>query len=104
LLETDFPGRDDLRGQLGDVRAKKIDENGSLDLQSAAGTPASVQLRVPTYGFARDTDGVNIHCLLHVVDGRLDEFEVYKVDSSKVILHADPKDLEVTILPWNGSD
>jgi len=32
-----------------------------------------------------DADGVQVEILLHVVDGRLNELEIYKVDGSPII-------------------
>jgi hypothetical protein len=34
---------------------------------------------------ARDTDGVIIHVLLHVVDGKASELEFFKEDSSRIL-------------------
>ena len=51
--------------------------------------------RIPVEGEAPDRDGMMIHYLLHVVDGRMNELEVYKDDSLRVLRHAEPEDLKV---------
>jgi hypothetical protein len=43
-----------------------------------------VKYRIPIEGSCPDTDGVVIHILLHVVNGYLNEIEIYKDDSSRV--------------------
>jgi hypothetical protein len=84
LLDLEFPGRDELRVQLGSVRGRTIDEDGGLSLRSGAESPAPVSCRVPTEGRCVDLDGVHINVLLHVVGGFMHELEIYKDDSSQV--------------------
>jgi hypothetical protein len=84
LLEPDFPGSAELRDQLNSVKAEVIDEDGGLALQSVAGPEAPVRWRVPTEGECKDTDGVDVHVLLHVLNGRMCELELYKEDGSRV--------------------
>jgi hypothetical protein len=66
------------------VTAKQIDEDGSLALQCSSGRPAPVECRVPTEGECADADGTAIHVLLHVVNGKINELEVFKDDLSRV--------------------
>jgi len=98
LLERPFPGRDELLAQAEDLAVRPIDENGSLKLKCSKAGRACVKRRVPVEGAARDVDGMVIHYLLHVVDGMMDELEVYKDDSSRVVQHAVPEDLDVMSL------
>ena len=98
LLGQEFPGRSLLRGQLDNVRARPLDDNGSLDLKCESSTPAPVEKRIPVEGEAIDYDGTMIHYLLHVVRGRMKELEVYKDDSSTVMRHPDPDEVEVIVL------
>lgn len=84
LLSHEFPGRDELRDQLGSVVCRTIDEDGGLSLRCNAGTRARVSCRVPTEGKCADLDGIHIHALLHVVDGFMNELEIFKDDSSRV--------------------
>ena len=51
--------------------------------------------RIPVEAEAQDRDGTMIHYLLHVVDGWMNELEVYKDDSSRVLRQAEPEDLKV---------
>ena len=95
LTERPFPGREELLGQLDEVVAKPIDEDGSVSLQCSRPVKASVIARIPVEGEAQDRDGMMIHYLLHVVDGRMNELEVYKDDSSRVLRHAAPEDVTV---------
>lgn len=85
LLGRTFPGVEQLRKQLEKARVRMVDANGSLEFLRPFGERASVDRRVPTEAEAVDRDGIVIHVLLHVVDGRLHELEIYKEDGSNVI-------------------
>ena len=93
LLEPEFPGRDELRSQLNSVTAKQILEDGTLGLQCDPTHPASVKCRVPTEGWHPDAGGVNIHVLLHVVHGLMNELEIYKDDGSEILNPPSARDL-----------
>jgi len=95
LMERPFAGREELLAQLDEVAAKPIDEDGSVSLQCSCPVKASVVARIPVEGEAQDRDGMKIHYLLHVVDGWMNELEVYKDDSSRVLRQAEPEDLKV---------
>jgi Domain of unknown function (DUF6984) len=98
LFEPTFAGRDELLNQVDGMLACTIDENGSLDLLPRPELIASVEKRVPSEGEAVDADGIMIHYLLHVVSGRLKELEIYKEDSSKVVRHPDPDNIDAFAL------
>lgn len=85
MLDDAFPGRDELRRQLDSVTAKRINENGSLDLKVSSGPVAQVPRRVPTEAWCPDTDGMMIRLLLHVVEGTMYGLEIYKDDGSKIV-------------------
>jgi hypothetical protein len=85
LLDHEFPGRDDLRRQLGSAAAQQVCEDGALALRVASGQPAVVKGRVPTEGSCPDADGVMIHVLLHVVNGMMDELEIFKEDGTDIV-------------------
>jgi len=100
LLEKDFPGRDQLLDQLQDVLVTELDDEGSLSLKVGASVPAPVNCRVPVEARYADMDsdpeaGPHVHVLLHVVDGRMAELEIYKDDSSPIKKRPAAKDLEV---------
>lgn len=93
LLEPDFPGRGELREQLNSLTVEELDEDGGLALQSVTGSQAPVKWRVPTEGECKDSDGVSVHVLLHVLDGRMHELELYKEDGSRVCRLPEARDL-----------
>jgi len=95
LSAAPFPGRDDILSQVETARAMTIDEDGSVSLRPSIARKAGVTTRIPVEGEAKDADGVMIHYLLHVVDGAINELEVYKDDSSRVSRQAQPEDLTV---------
>jgi hypothetical protein len=97
LLEPNFPGSAELRDQLNSVRAEVIDEDGGLALQSVGSPRGAVKWRVPTEGECKDSDGVGVHVLLHVLDGRMCELELYKEDGSRVCRLPNARDL---VLFW----
>ena len=99
LLGLAFPGRDVLLEQLENVLALPIaDDNGTLKLLCQCPTKALVKNRIPTEGLAPDSDGMTIHYMLHVIDGKMCELEVYKDDSSQVVKHPAPESVEVVVL------
>lgn len=89
LLATDFPGRSELAAQARSALVRRVDQVGSLRFQ-VDGPRAGVRGRVPVEGYYHD-DGSGpgphrpaVNLLLHVVDGRLHELEVYKDDGSDI--------------------
>ena len=84
LLTQDFRGTAQLRAQSLALSVTSLDANGSLRLSTQVSTPAMVDRRIPIEASYVDSDGVRVHVLLHVVDGYLDEFEVYREDSGAV--------------------
>jgi hypothetical protein len=99
FLSEEFPGSDSLRRQLVDIEARNIDSNGSLELRPSADAPgANVSRRVPVEAELKDVDGIKIHLLLHVVNGLLSEFEVYRDDSGPVERGLDVDELSLISL------
>lgn len=84
LLSTDFSGSAELREQFRYSRVRSIDALGGLDIVPSQGPSAPVVERVPTEGTALDSDGILIYFLLHVVQGRLKELEIFKADGSDI--------------------
>ena len=95
LLNHEFSGCDELRQQLAGATARQIDDLGGLELQSSLGGRAEVLSRCPTEGTCPDADGVLIHVSLHVVDGRMNELEIFKEDGSKIQTPPNPDLLTV---------
>jgi len=91
LLERDFPGRDNLLRQLDGLSVKTVDEEGSLSIQVDPLAPsAEVKRRVVSEAYYCDEDdgisseGAKVNVLLHVVNGKLTEIEIYKDDGSPI--------------------
>ncbi len=99
LMEADFPGRDELASMLDQVRVRTIDELGSLELRTQAGGEAPVAKTIPVEAEAQDEDGCLIHVLLHVVDGRPVELEIFKDDGSRVRQMPSPSAFDLLVLP-----
>lgn len=86
LLDGDFPGRDAILQQIKSSRVKEWDDhNGSLEFDVGPSPLAFTKSRIPVEGEFEDVDGITIHLLLHVVDGRVKDLEVYKDDSSAIV-------------------
>lgn len=89
LFECSFPGRDELVTQLQTVQVATLDPDGGLALHpDKSHPPAVVKYRVPIEGSYTDSDGVDAHVLLHVVNGYMDELEIFKEDGSPVTIAA----------------
>ena len=99
LLTADFPGRDGVAHQVTSALARRIDDQGSVELVAQNDTRASVLKRVPVEGESVDSDGVPICFLLHVVDARVRELEIYKADGSPIIRMPSPDQVEVVVMP-----
>lgn len=85
LLEPLFPSQSHSLIESEEWTVRELDCNGSLEVvTSPESTRMEVVARIPVEGEFTDSDGVKAHVLLHVVDGRIREVEVYKEDSSNV--------------------
>jgi hypothetical protein len=98
LLEKAFPGRDEICEQMKSCLVRTIDEDKSLEFLVRSNVKAKVKKRVPVEAEVQDTDGISIHILLHVVDGKLNELEIYKEDGSPILERPDPSKLKVVCL------
>lgn len=85
LLDTDFPARDIVCEQLAHAVVRTIDEEGSLEFQTTSPQTVPPGDRVPAEARYRDRDEVCVNLLLHVVDGKVRELEVYKDDGSPIL-------------------
>lgn len=86
LVGSSFEGASALARQLATTLVTTLDENGSLRLHPGDTIPAVVSGRIPVEASYPDADGVVVHVLLHVIDGRLNELEVYREDSGRVLV------------------
>ena len=80
LVTEPFPGRDEIALQIAVARSRRIDDDGCLALSAREAPQATVLRRIPIEAEAQDLDGATIHILLHVVDGYIDELELYRED------------------------
>jgi hypothetical protein len=99
ILEADFPGRDELTPLLRSAFARTIDEDGGLEIESRAEGKAPVVKRVPVEASAKNEDGVVIHMLLHVVDGKPVELEFFREDGATVKKVPPPTAFDLMVLP-----
>lgn len=99
LLEDEFPGRDELARLLSLVLVKTIDKDGGLELRSQLEGKAPVVKRVPVEAEGKDEDGIVLHMLLHVIDGRPVELEFYREDAGAVKKMPSPSAFELIVPP-----
>jgi hypothetical protein len=94
LLEVDFPGRDELRVQMGSLTGKQIEKDGTLRLRCASGPPAPTKYAPAMEGVCTDADGAMIAVMLHVnKDGFMSMLEILKYDGSSIINPPSARDL-----------
>ena len=88
LLRPPFAGRDEIRYQLATARVRAEDSGDTRTIRFKLALEdvrrACVSVRVPVEAEASDEDGTPIAVLLHVVDGLLDELEIYRVDGQPI--------------------
>jgi len=98
FVESLFVGAPALARQLATTLVTPLDDNGSLRLHPGDTMPAVVNRRIPVEASYPDADGVVVHVLLHVINGWLDELEVYREDSGRVLVPpTEAKALEVEL-------
>lgn len=98
LLEKAFPGRDELCEQMKKCLVRTLDEDNSVEFLVATDVKSQVKRRIPVEAEFQDADGVLVHILLHVVDGKVNELEIYKEDGSSIIENPDPSKLKIVCL------
>jgi hypothetical protein len=104
LLSMDFPGCSELREQANHSTVRDVteygDNYGSIEFSiddAYKHYRALVRQRVPVEGETRDSDGVSVYVLLHVINGVLNELEIYKSDSRPMKTRPAPDSIAVTI-------
>lgn len=78
LTAVEFQGVENIRRQLSKCLVRPLDAYGSLGLEINGGPIADVKFRVPVEIYGCDTDGIQVHVLLHVINGICSELEIYK--------------------------
>lgn len=99
LLEGNFAGRDEIAQQVMTSRVRRADEDGCLEFLIESPTRAPVAHSVPAEAEAEDEDGVGIHALLHVSEGKVKELEFYKEDGTPIRRMPEPSQWRVLYLP-----
>ncbi len=84
--------------QTQEARVRSLDANGSFAFVRVEGRPAEVVRRIPVEAETEDEDGTTIHVLVHVLDGRLNELEIYREDSGPVTRRPAPDSLRLVVL------
>jgi len=83
----------ELRQQLATAKVVPIDDEGSLRLHAASPLSVRPVERVPVTAIFEDADKIPIYLLLHVIEGRLAELEIYKADGSEIVIPPTPENL-----------
>mgnify|MGYP001586404475 CR=1 FL=1 len=100
LLENPFPGRDEIRDQIKNCRVKMldigVDNYGSIEFETDSKSFAQVKQRAPVEARAFENN-VPIDVLIHVVDGKIKELEIVKLDGSPIEKIPSPSEFKVTI-------
>lgn len=87
LLTEEFPGVTELRAHAAVARLEEILEAFIIHLPADV-PAAAVRTRIPVEAEGVDADGMALYCLLHVVNGRLAELELYRADGE--VIHTIP--------------
>jgi hypothetical protein len=107
LLEVEFAGRDALREQFdgAQVTAEGCGDTRTIRFRLVDDAPqAATSLRVPVEGETADADGMPIAILLHVIDGRAAEVEIYRVDGEPLRASPAAERLTVAVNEANNED
>jgi hypothetical protein len=94
LLESSFPGRDELRTQLSSVTAKQLHEDGTLNLRCGSGVPSPRKDGLAWEGMWKDADRGDGTVMLHVDrNGFMHMLEIIKYDLTPIINPPSARDL-----------
>jgi hypothetical protein len=97
LLNAATKGRDELRTQLDHIKAKQIEDDGTVRLQCLGGAPAPYYTPVAE-GVCKDAEGSDIAVILHLAqNGFMSMLEIIKYDGSRII---NPPSAENLVLNW----
>lgn len=101
LLNAPFEGATELRSQLSTARVVEEFRGGVTYFKFVVDRERSQralnELRVPVEGYATDSDGADMVILLHVVEGYLQELELWRGDSVFVRELPHPSALRVIV-------
>ena len=100
LVEKDFQGKEAIVKQIENAMAEDCNDNdnyGSILLHTGVKEAADVRDRIPVEALVADSDGTDVAILLHVVDGFINELELFKVDGSPLMQAIDPVKIRVSV-------
>ncbi len=100
LLSKEFPGSFELRAQAEVARVERDESSGSPFLRfyfDHGVQVAPVVQRIPVEGHFGEEDGQRIHCLLHVVNGVLEELEFFREDGAPIPMIPPVDGLRITV-------
>jgi hypothetical protein len=101
LLNAEFPGAANLRAQAERAVVKRIDDGHGPILEFDVPDDVAVAVterRVPVEAQANDVDGVVIHILVHVLNGRLREVEAFREDGLSIRRYPSAHELDILVL------
>ncbi len=96
VLVPDFQGKDVIQNQLLSSKVEANYNSGFISLKFKVSHRIgkfNFDVRVPVEMRAFQTDDVPYVFLLHIVEGYVDELEVFKADSSEILL---PPDIDLS--------
>jgi hypothetical protein len=86
LLTAATHGQDELRTQLDYLKAKQIEDDGTLLLECLGGTGAPGKYAPVAEGVCKDADGADIAVILHLGKGGfMSMLEIIRYDGSRII-------------------
>ena len=77
----------------------RIDDEGSLRIIPEKKSFAHVQKLISVKGPYIDSDGIDVHVLLHTPNGMPSELEFYKDDGSSIVKRPCASEVDVIVLP-----
>lgn len=100
LLSVEFAGRSELLEQVQNARVSGVCDCGcrtvDIDVRGSCRICGS-SVRVPVEMTATMSDGMPVVFLLHVLNGRLSELEVFRADSSPIRGPIDTRNAVITV-------
>jgi hypothetical protein len=100
LLAKPFVGRDALLQQLPAAQVIMESTRSAsivVRVDRSLAPPASTSERVPAEAHGQDSDGMWFELLLHVVDGYMDELEIWRGDGGPIMILPEPSTLDITV-------
>ncbi|HEY0140876.1 MAG TPA: hypothetical protein VGF48_08270 [Thermoanaerobaculia bacterium] len=98
MMEAEFRGKAEILRQIETATVRQIDADGSIEILPGLDIAAPAETPVPVQASAPDIDGVPIYLLLHVLEWKAQELEIYKADGSLIRRYPEPDELEVMAL------